>query len=85
MTVATCHSQRRIGRSFGLLLVPVLNDQFEPTRDASVHAHMGACRTDLSLWGIFGSCSFRRATSVCMNLLKGVSFFLPPAAFSVPR
>ena len=35
--------------------------------------------TDLSLWGMFGSCSFRRATSVCMNLLKGVSFFLPPA------
>lgn len=33
---------------------------------------------NLSWWETSGSSSFRRANSVCMNLLNAVSFFFPP-------
>lgn len=33
---------------------------------------------NLSWWGMVGSVSFKRAISVCMNLLKALSFFFPP-------
>lgn len=41
--------------------------------------HKGrAAGTHLSLLSSSGFSSLSRAVSVCMNLLKGVSFFLPP-------
>ena len=64
-----------------LLLVPIVDDHPEAAGSGfrtSVHTTFDGQDTYRSLLSKSGCSSLRRAVSVCMNLLKGVSFFLPP-------
>ena len=88
--------RRRDGRQLArggllalLLLVPVVDDQLEPITSTAISTFSDANQKTqvvphLSLCGMSGFSCLSRATSVCMNLLNGVSFFLPPADDALP-
>ena len=66
-----------------LLLVPVVDDQLEPITSTAISTFSDANQKTqvvphLSLCGMSGFSCLSRATSVCMNLLNGVSFLRPP-------
>lgn len=72
-----------------LLLVPVVDDQLEPITSTAISTFSDANQKTqvvphLSLCGMSGFSCLSRATSVCMNLLNSVNFFLPPALLVFP-
>lgn len=75
---------KRSGFLFLLLLIPVVDDLFEP-RPRHEHdvvwarggERVTARSAHLSLLSSSGWSCFSRAVSVCMNLLNGVSFLRP--------